>query len=233
MLTRPKKPGGPFLSQIHQGRNPELRFYPFAEEAWWSAMRESECELYVFIHIADLGNAAPRVRSLIEGEGGLDGIDRIQGRADIKSPCIKVPCGITHRMMDEVGDLISVFRSEDVCQHWLAFHDEMDEISPASGVEGRGGRGEGRGSDARAIAEVEAIIMEAIEEGKAIVREDDRGERGDGGEEGEDGDGGKGDRVTDGIVVDASTEGGRLFENGVDEDVAVFGRMSTWGDADD
>lgn len=104
---------------VPEGSYPELRYYPYSGEAWWSQIRDYFGSCYAFIHMP---SPAASIMSL--AEGASESGDEIDNSA--AASCIPVPCSeISVQRQQAAANLVSFFRDEGQCQIWQDFYNKM------------------------------------------------------------------------------------------------------------
>jgi len=111
---------------VPEGSYPELRYYPYSGEAWWSQIRDYFGSCYAFIHMPSSSVAS--VMSRTEGLEGLvtHGKEEENGMEGAVSSCVPVPCSeISDQKQQAAANMVTFFRDEEQCNVWQNFYNKM------------------------------------------------------------------------------------------------------------
>lgn len=112
---------------VPEGSYPELRYYPYSGEAWWSQIRDYFGSCYAFIHLPTSSLTSIRSSNSAGGEqpreGEGEGPDAI---SDAFSSCIPVPCSeVSNQKQRAAANMVTFFEHKDECEVWQGFYDKM------------------------------------------------------------------------------------------------------------
>uniref|UniRef100_A0A7S2X1F2 Uncharacterized protein n=1 Tax=Chloropicon primus TaxID=1764295 RepID=A0A7S2X1F2_9CHLO len=106
---------------VPEGSFPELRYYPYYGDVWWSKLRDYEGSCYAFIPPPT--SSIPRIRSNLAGKGAPLGSEA--GRGPVSS-CISVPCSeVSDQKQRVAASMVSFFEGKEQCETWKKFYNRM------------------------------------------------------------------------------------------------------------